>query len=375
MFLAVLSPEYLAADTCTSELTTFDTTANALSGMFGAAGNRIFTAVKAAVPASDTPEPLRGLWSTDFSSTEGPAEAEWVTGLTKLAMDLCDRIGKLQGGEAVESAAPAKPAEESPATVEPEPAVPAESKPEPPVATTLAPPERTVFLAETTDDVAEFRDGVRWDLEHQGYTVLPERNLPREEEGLRSAVTAAVGRSGLVVQLVGASYGVVPDWDPDESVVALQSDVIDELLSARPRPWIIWVSPQAEATTNQRQQGFVAALAKEALADRNTQVLRTPFETLKTEIGEALTKLGTGPPPRTDGRLMVYLICDEKDRRAVKPVRDALRGRNFNVGTPAFDHDDPLQKRREHERLLLGCDASIVFYRNASHGWDGTTRR
>jgi len=95
VFLAILSPEYLTAATCMAELTTFEATATALSGTFGDAGNRVFTALKTEVPAADTPEPLRGMWSTDFSGIESNSPA-WIAQLTKLAMDLCDAIDRLQ---------------------------------------------------------------------------------------------------------------------------------------------------------------------------------------------------------------------------------------------------------------------------------------
>jgi len=358
VFLAVLSPDYLASAACTSEATTFDTTAKALSATFGDAGNRVFTAVSAQVPATDTPEPLRGMWSTDFSGIDSDSPA-WIAQLTKLAMDLCDAIDRLQKGDAdVRSPEPDPDVADSPhAGADPSGRPPA------------APVERTVFLAETTDDMEEFRDGVRWELEHQGYSVLPEKHLPHDRESLESTVQSALARSGLVVQLVGGKYGAVPDWGSALSVVALQSNVIDDVPSDRARPRLIWISPEASAATDERQKCFVEELADEQVADRSTHLLRTPFETLKTEVQEAVGKMDGGGPPPGDGRLMVYLICHEKDRRALKPVWDTLRKKNFNVGTPAFDHDDPGEKQEEHRRLLLSCDASILFYRHAPHKW------
>jgi len=360
VFLAVLSPEYLASATGTAEVVTFDTTAKALAATFGDAGNRVFNAVRSEVSAADTPEPLRGMWSTDFSGIASDSPA-WIAQLTKLAMDLCDAIGRLQVPAAE---APARAAEAPPRTAE---APPRAAGPDPGAQETQA-TERTVFLAETTRDIEEFRDGVRWELEHQGYTVLPERSLPHERDRLESAVKTALARSGLVVQLVGGKYGAVPDWGSPLSVVSRQSEIINEAIEdACPR--LIWISPEAESTTDERQRRFIRELADEQVADRSTHVLRVSFELLKTEVREALVKLAEGGPPPGDERLMIYLMCHEKDRRALKPVWDTLRKKNFNVGIPAFDHDDPHEKRKEHRRLLLSCDASIVFYRLAPHGW------
>ena len=42
-------------------------------------------------------------------------------------------------------------------------------------------PQKFVYLAETTSDVAQERDLVRDELRQRGYGVLPEQKLPTEE--------------------------------------------------------------------------------------------------------------------------------------------------------------------------------------------------
>ena len=63
------------------------------------------------------------------------------------------------------------------------------------------------------------------DLRRHGYTVVPEQQLPRDEEGYVAAVEQLLARCQLAVHLVGESYGAVPDGLSQKSVVVLQNDL------------------------------------------------------------------------------------------------------------------------------------------------------
>jgi hypothetical protein len=65
---------------------------------------------------------------------------------------------------------------------------------------------------------------------------------------------------------------------------------------------------------------------------------------------------------------MVYLLCDQKDREAVMPLRRWLRQQGLDVQLPAFE--GPAAKlRKANQELLAGCDAVLLYYGAGDEGW------
>ena len=72
-----------------------------------------------------------------------------------------------------------------------------------------------------------------------------------------------------------------------------------------------------------------------------------------------------------DQAKLIYLICDEKDRKATVPIRKFCRGLGFEVAIPAFE-GDATAVREAHQQLLTNCDAVILFYGCGDEGWKRT---
>ncbi len=69
-----------------------------------------------------------------------------------------------------------------------------------------------------------------------------------------------------------------------------------------------------------------------------------------------------------DNTKLIYLICDEKDRKATIPVRKWCREQGFDVAIPAFE-GDAKELRDANRELLKHCDAILLFYGAGDEAW------
>jgi hypothetical protein len=65
---------------------------------------------------------------------------------------------------------------------------------------------------------------------------------------------------------------------------------------------------------------------------------------------------------------LVYIICDERDRKAAIPLRKALRQRGIESQIPAFE-GEAATVRQAHQTMLEQCDGLIVFYGTGDEAW------
>jgi hypothetical protein len=209
VFIPIVSPRYVQSDWCLRELETFIKKPPLPN--VPAHRSRIFKVVKSPLLfhlAKKEPEALRELIGHAFYEMEGDMPVEFSpdvvpakdprywTVLRRLAWDISTLLAVVKETD-------------KRATKE----LPTEG------------PQKFIYLAETTSDVAQERELVRDELRQRGYGVLPDEKLPTEEvKQTEAAINKALGRSILSVHLIGKRYGGTPEDDP-RSILAIQDDL------------------------------------------------------------------------------------------------------------------------------------------------------
>lgn len=349
--LTVLSPRYLQSQWCTWELEEFCRASARSGGIRVGTKGRIFKIVKTPVPLERHPEPLQPFLGYEFyvsdpqtgrprelSHVFGPeTERQFLTLVDDLAWDISQLLQLLRenGGTAQ---------------------------------TPASPPKGTVYLAETSFDLREEREAVRRDLLRNGYEVLPDRPLPLVAAELAAFVREQLARCSLSIHLVGNGYGLVPDGAL-RSIVALQHEAAAER-SGLPR--LIWLPPGL-APEDERQRSFVEHLRTAPAVHAESEILEISLEDLKSRIHGRLAppepqKEKSSVPAVQGDVVRIYLICDQADREAARPLDDFLFDRGFEVLPTLFDEDEA-QARRDHEESLCTCDAVLLFQGEASEMW------
>jgi TIR domain len=235
------------------------------------------------------------------------------------------------------------------------------TQPGPPV-----PAGPTVYLAESTSDVARERDLVRRELTARGFRVLPETPLPLCAGDLEQAVDAALEGAVLSVHLLGARYGVVPEGG-ERSVGVVQH----ERAALRQIPRVLWI-PTGLGAVEESQRAFLEAVRQDPAAGDRVDVLEATLDELKTLVVSRLERPQPKAPaaaPR-DAALppFVYVVSDRADAAEMPALEARLRAAGLEVAQTAFE-GDVTQLREDHEETLRVCDAVLVYWGKGDDLW------
>ena len=404
LLVPIVSPRYVLSDWCRTELETFCATAPPAGAGVEAYRSRVFKVVKTPLLLSHLrdkePVQLRDLIGYPFYEMEGDMPREFSPdvvpckdqrywdALRRLAWDISNMLvalkqepesqqpGVVTTQTGVAASSPVTPGATQDASAAVAPAPPA-------ALTTVATPaalapngvgaSKLVYLGEATSDLARERDAVRDELRQRGYGVLPEQKLPLDsKDALAGAVRRDLARSCLSVHLVGARYGSTPE-DDARSVVLLQIELAAERgTSDSTFQRLLWMPPglstPALEVTDERQRSFVAGLQNRVTA--GAELLQTSVEDLKTRVVEKLTSAAKGSA-RGGARSklkQVYLICENRDRGLVRPIKEYLFRENFEVIT-WLDEGAGEKLMDYHRKNLRECDAALIYFGSGDEPW------
>ena len=343
VFVCILSPGYVGSEWCTRELREF------LNGKDS--NNRIIKVVKTAFDSNDPDGEVHSLlkkiedvlecrfYKRDESSElledlEPEVKPEHISQFYELVEVIAQNLEKLF----------------KQLTNDPQPSHPSPSA--------INRDAITVYLAETTKDLAGKRDEIRTELQQYQCHVLPNEPLPQEGNQLITKVSSWLSQANLSVHLIGSSYGAVPE-EERRSVPQIQYEVAAELDREKKLTQLIWM-PEGLVSSDERQQQFIANI-------RNTgaELLQNSVEDLKTEIHKKLK-----PPPANlwgdEPAVNVSLFCHDQDMESVRPLYSYLTvNEGFRVKFPLRE----TPSLESNKLLTQTSDAVILYYGTVDEDW------
>lgn len=210
------------------------------------------------------------------------------------------------------------------------------------------------LLAEVTDDLEFRRLEVRRYLEQQGAAVLPEASYPLGRVEFEGALDADLSRSRLFVQLLGPMGGKRPP-DVPEGYGWLQI----ERARRRGVRVLQWRSPDFDPTS------IELASHRELLELETVQA--TSLETFKRAIAAALIPPAPPLPPRPAGdRPLVFLNTEPRHRAIATEIRAAIGDRA--AWAEPLSEGPAEEVRIDFEQNLIDCDAMVMVYADNA-GW------
>ncbi|HEU4870529.1 MAG TPA: TIR domain-containing protein [Pyrinomonadaceae bacterium] len=373
--VAILSPGYLNSEWCMGEWKEFCKVAAKTGGLHLKGKSRIFAVVQLPPDGnypSEIADQLRYEFFETNSRTRRPDrfradlrnrdERYWLK-LEELAWDLkellkeADRLSKPQATGANVFGDP------SPI---PEP---------PPII-----PKKTIYLAETTADLAEQRRQIKEELKLHYYRVLPEEPLPYVFDAYSAEVKKNLAEADVSINLLGRTYGIIPEGAGDSSVLRLQVELANERAkSGSGFKRLIWMPEGWEASDDKMGQ-MLQQVKQLTNPHKGIEFLQTSLEEFKTLMHKRLTVSLNGhvnKTARTDSTTdlrKVYVICDRRDVADAKPLISYLQER-YEVVLPEFEEiegETPLAEL--HQQSLLECDGVIVYYGHGSSRWAKSKR-
>jgi hypothetical protein len=355
--VSVFTPRYLASDWCQREFNGFWQAAAESGGAVLGHKARVFKVVKTPVEPDRIPNPARPLLGYDFFRLQPGngrplefnkvygAEAErdfWVR-LNDLAYDLANVLKLLDHPDPITGL-----------------------------------PPLTAYVATVTADLREQHDALRRELLRQGWRVLPEVELPLVSAQVDALVRMQMNEAVMSIHLMGATSGVVPEGG-SESMQALQARIAAERAREVGQAGfarLVWIAPGADAA-DERQQGVLDALRNEPMPAPGSDLLKTGFEELKTDVVARLQAVqaahaasqARAPAPTSGGpAARIYLVCSADDGAAVEPLQAHLYSLGFDVVLPLFEGDET-QLRELNDTELRDCDGLLVYYGAGSELW------
>jgi hypothetical protein len=129
------------------------------------------------------------------------------------------------------------------------------------------------------------------------------------------------------------------------------------------------MSPPLEITDD-RQKDFVTTVQNRI--DSHAELLQTSIEDLKTRIVEKLSppaKQAAAATQASRSKLkQVYLICENRDRSFIRPIKEYLFKQNIEVIT-WLDGETGHTLMDYHHKNLRECDAALVYFGNGDEPW------
>lgn len=223
---------------------------------------------------------------------------------------------------------------------------------------------RTIYLAETSNDIAGERQRVKQELEARQLIVLPDKPLPATDAvEYTAAVEENLRRSFLSIHMLGRNYGLVPDGANGKSIVQIQNDLAAKRSAAdNSFKRVIWI-PKDLTNPETNQTEYLNRLLTDENAQVGAEIVERSFEGLKTRLLQILTKQPA--KKKTDNLVRIYLMCDAQDEESLEPVFQFLYQKGYEVMLPA-DESGMLEY---HKQSLLSCDAALTIYGKVGHGW------
>jgi len=352
IFLSVVTPRYLQSSSCRCELQDFFRLAGQTGGVRLNDKHRVFKVAKTYVPLGDHPPELQELLGYEFYerdqasgrvrefdheiSPKGEKDKRYWDKFEDLVWDIRELIDRL----------------EAPADI-----------------TAVSPSGAIVYLAETTSDLSEDRDKVKRELQQWRHAVVPDKPLPMSGPALRAEVREYLNRSRLSVHLIGEHYGVIPEMEPELSVVRLQEELAVERGDDAGFSRLIWMPPGL-SPADERQQKFVANLQNSFTSRNGSELLQVKLEDLKTIIQTKLTPKAKPEPAvsQEPGGIYLYLIADRQDMDTVQPLRNHLLDLGYEAVLPLPEGSEA-EILEDHKQNLLLCQGVLIFQGRAGEGW------
>ena len=349
IFVLIIAPEFLNSQNYIKEL---EDIVNSVAGSdeHSYKGHRIFKVITTPLPANEQPDFLSRELSYNFyeinhyskrpltlkySENDKPVDKFWSK-LVDLAYDIADVLELISWK---------KPGD---------------------VPTVDAP---AVFLAETTHDQTSNRDMLKRELQHLGYSVLPQLEIPYEADSAKETIEECLKQSVMSIHLLGAWYG---DFVKNSkySLTDLQIKTVKDSLASKGNNaksrLIIWI-PNDIKPTDLSQLLYLKRLKRDE-AQRWTEIVETPFEVFKTILNSRLDEFTGAHVKPVAEKNRLYIIYEKPSEESLEIYINQIKKQGFKVVTAGENGEDffPLSK---HINYMLTADAVLIYKGESTMEW------
>jgi hypothetical protein len=223
----------------------------------------------------------------------------------------------------------------------------------------LRQPKGTILLAEVTDDLESRRDEVLRYLDQAGFAVLPQSSYRLTRDEFERAFTADLAKSARFVQLLGPVLGRRPP-DVRDGFGWLQF----ELAKQSNVPILQWRSPELDLSS-------VESTLQRRLLEQDT-VCAVPIAEFKQMIVDPKPKA-----PKSRSGSMIFINADPVDKSSADGIKDRLGDRVGWLMPLSLLHDGkanpedlkPEYLQQDMESNFIDADGLFFVYGAVTPSW------
>lgn len=338
-FVAIVSPSYVARDWPLAELDAFAQQRDARG--------RIFAIERLPVDKASYPAALAELKHTLFwtqpehSNTERPLmpdDLSWLEKIHDIAKDIKTLLSGLRGTHGAQQAARER-------------------------AAVVLEPQRTVLLAQVTDDLNEDRDQVRRYLEQYGIATLPNGTYRQGGADFAADLAADLTKANFFVQLLGRTASRRPP-DLKQGYARCQYD--EAMRAARKRADflpLLWRRPDLDPASVMNEDAALLAMP---------ETLAMGLESFKAEIVRRVQQASVPrkPEARHDptSDIDIFINTELQDLEIARSVQQDFTRLGCAAFLPLFDGTAGVL-RDDLEEKIVSCDALALVYGEVKPSW------
>jgi hypothetical protein len=234
----------------------------------------------------------------------------------------------------------------------------------------------TIYLAETTPDALHYQHALKNELETLGFRILSPGNINQGEAKLTSTIKDLLSKSFLSLHLVGRSFGQQVEGT-NKSLAEFQIQIAAEFTSENKQDEksptlrrMIWIMPSGK-NNESKQDKVIAFIKQESRLFQNSELLETPFESLKTYVHKFLTEhslSSISSAKLKNEKSNVFVIFEKAVSENIKPLLEWLDTQNLSHCQPIFI-GGPEETMPYYRNMLASCNSVMVYYSGENQVW------
>jgi hypothetical protein len=233
-----------------------------------------------------------------------------------------------------------------------------------------------IYLAETTPDALHYQQALKNELETLGFRILSPGVISHNADKLSATIKDLLSKSFLSLHLVGRSYGQEVEGT-GKSLAEFQIQIAAEFTSinkqeeqSAPLRRMIWIMPSGK-NNEPKQEKVISYIKQESRLFQNSELLETPFESLKTYVHKFLIEHfinSRSASAYKNEKSNVFVIFEKAVSENIKPLLDWLDQQNLSYCHPIFNAG-PEETMPYYRRMLASCKSVLVYYSGDNQVW------
>ncbi len=228
--------------------------------------------------------------------------------------------------------------------------------------------KKAIFIAETSADQKNMRDGLIREFKHLGFKVLPEDKLSDDLVKFSEQVHELMEQSILSIHVIGNNYAPLLK-NIDVSKIEIQNDIFNEVVNNKENfKRYVWLPPNIKPKS-EKQKKYIESFKRNIELLEKTEIIQTPIEILKNIVIKDIDdKTEQKRESKIEKENLAYIISDQNHEERVSELINVLKRKN--IDSISLDKkSNTIELIKTHKKNLIKSDIVIIIYSSENEQW------